>query len=147
MDNKLIELIWFAGFYEGEGTISNDISNNNSIRVSISQNDKTPLAIAQNRWGGSLRCRKRKSPVSDKICISYEWVLYQKRALIFINDIKPYMIIPYKINQIEKCLKRKEEGITRRFKCKFCDQDYANPSGRRRHVLNTHQNEIDNINS
>lgn len=31
--------IWFSGFYEGEGSISNDIGNRNKIRVSVSQND------------------------------------------------------------------------------------------------------------
>ena len=35
--------IWFAGFYEGEGSISNDINNRNRLRLNISQNDKTPL--------------------------------------------------------------------------------------------------------
>lgn len=147
MDPKLIELIWFAGFYEGEGTISNDISNNNRIRVSISQNDKTPLEKGQKRWGGSLRCRTRKSPASDKICTGYEWVLYTKDAIKFINDIKQFMIIPYKINQINNCFLKQKEGIKRRFQCKYCENDYASPSGRRRHELHEHKNEINIINS
>ena len=42
--------IWFAGFYEGEGSISNDTNNRNRLRISISQNDKTPLEIGQNIW-------------------------------------------------------------------------------------------------
>ena len=44
MDQQQI-IIWFAGFYEGEGTISNDITNRNRYRVSIAQNDRTPLDI------------------------------------------------------------------------------------------------------
>ncbi len=35
----LQDIIWICGFYEGEGTISNDISNNNSIRLCIYQNE------------------------------------------------------------------------------------------------------------
>ena len=45
MNNDVFK-IWMAGFYEGEGSISNDISNNNRLRLSISQNDVTPLEKA-----------------------------------------------------------------------------------------------------
>lgn len=45
MNNDIFK-IWMAGFYEGEGSISNDISNNNRLRLSISQNDVTPLEKA-----------------------------------------------------------------------------------------------------
>ena len=38
MDNTAFT-IWMAGFYEGEGYVSNDISNNNRIRLGIDQND------------------------------------------------------------------------------------------------------------
>ena len=45
-ENTKAELLqWFCGFYEGEGSVSNDIGNNNRLRLSISQNDVTPLAI------------------------------------------------------------------------------------------------------
>jgi len=51
--------IWMAGFYEGEGYVSNDKSNNNRIRLGIDQNDPTPLYKAQEIWGGSVRARTR----------------------------------------------------------------------------------------
>ncbi len=130
--------IWFAGFYEGEGCMCNDISNNMKYRVSISQNDKTPLEIGQKLWGGSIRERIRKSIASSKICKGYEWVMYHKEASKFIDDIFPYMIIPYKIDQVKKAKIRSKEGIKRRFKCHHCDEDYANPSGRRRHEKSKH---------
>ena len=47
MDQQQIK-IWFAGFYEGEGSISNDTHNRNKLRLSISQNDKTLLEIGKN---------------------------------------------------------------------------------------------------
>jgi hypothetical protein len=131
--------IWFAGFYEGEGSISNDISNNMRLRVSMSQNDKTPLEIGQKIWGGTVRVRIRKSPASDKICTGHEWVMRHHESLKFIDDIKPYMKIPYKINQIDIVMERLTKGIVRRFKCPQCDNDYASPSGRRRHFLVTHR--------
>lgn len=130
--------IWFAGFYEGEGSISNDISNNMRLRVNISQNDKTPLELGQQIWGGSVRKRIRKSPASDKICTGYEWTMYHKEASQFINDIEPYMKIPYKINQIKIAREKHQKGIVRRFKCHKCDLDYANPSARRRHEKSKH---------
>lgn len=130
--------IWFAGFYEGEGSISNDISNNMRYRISISQNDKTPLELGKNIWGGSIRTRTRKSPASDKICFGHEWILYHKEATKFIEDISPFMKIPYKIKQIEKVKLRAIEGIERKFKCHYCEQEYANPSGRRRHEKTKH---------
>lgn len=37
----------FVGFYEGEGSLSNDKSNNNRIRLSVSQNDPAPLYKAK----------------------------------------------------------------------------------------------------
>lgn len=132
--------IWFAGFYEGEGCVSNDISNNNRIRLSISQNDPTPLKKAVEIWGGSLRKRVRKSPASDKVCIGYEWRLCHKDSIKFINDTKPFMIIPTKIKQIDEALKKTKAGLNRRFKCNFCKETYASPSGRRRHEKKNHQN-------
>lgn len=138
---NLNNIIWFAGFYEGEGSICNDISNNMKFRIIISQNDKTPLEIGQAIWGGSIRKRIRKSPSSNKICIGHEWILYNKEATKFINDIEPYMKIPYKINQVKIAKQKQENGIKRRFKCHYCDSDYANPSARRRHEKNIHVTE------
>lgn len=130
--------IWFAGFYEGEGSISNDINNRNRLRISIAQNDRTPLDIGQKIWGGCVRERIRKSPASGKICVGNEWQLNHNQAINFLNDIKPYLLIPYKINQIKSCEEKLKEVWTRRFKCSFCDSDFADSPGRRRHEKNQH---------
>lgn len=42
-----IELAWFTGFYEGEGWVTNDISNSNKLRLGLNQNDPTPLYEAK----------------------------------------------------------------------------------------------------
>lgn len=130
--------IWFAGFYEGEGCICNDISNRNRITVSISQNDKTPLVLGQQIWGGSIRERIRKSPASDKICKGYEWKMNHFTSLKFIDDIKPYMLIPYKINQIELSIEKSKAVWNKRFKCSFCDKTFSDNPNRRRHEKNQH---------
>lgn len=127
-----------AGFYEGEGSISNDISNSNRIRLSISQNDPTPLIMAKEIWGGNIKTRTRKSPASDKMCTGSEWRLCHNKSLKFIEDIKPYMIIPYKITQITNAINISNEKFIRRFNCKYCDKNYASPSGRRRHEKRSH---------
>lgn len=134
------EIIWFCAFYEGEGYICNDISNNNRIRVGMDQKDPTPLYIGQKIWGGKIKKRERKSPASDKICTCYTWILYHKDALEFINDIKPFMKIPYKINQMNNAIDKSKIKINRRFTCNYCDNNYANPSGRRRHEKQQHIN-------
>ena len=139
MDHQQL-VIWFAGFYEGEGSISNDTSNRNRIRVCISQNDITPLLKGKEIWNGYIRKRVRKSPASNKICTGHEWVLNQVQALKFIDDIKDYMIIPYKIEQIRKCKEKLNDEWNLRFKCSFCDKDYADASGRRRHERDFHIN-------
>lgn len=131
--------IWFAGFYEGEGSISNDINNRNKLRLSISQNDITPLEEGKKIWGGTIRKRTRVS-ITGKICNGHEWRLNHKDALNFINDIKPFMLIPYKIKQIEICLCNLNKKWDRKFKCSFCDKEYADSSGRRRHELKEHIN-------
>lgn len=129
---------WFCGFYEGEGWVSNDTTNNNRLRLGIAQNDRTPLDIAVQLWGGNIKTRVRKSPASEKICVGYEWILSHNRSLVFLQDIEPFMMIPYKKEQVRHAIERSKVGLVRRFKCKQCEQDYASPSGRRRHELAAH---------
>ena len=136
MDKQQL-IIWFAGFYEGEGSISNDISNRNRLRVSISQNDITPLEIGKSIWGGSIRKRTRITALG-KECHGHEWVLNHNCSLTFLNDIKQYMIIPYKINQINNAYKKLEIPWDKRFNCSFCDKNFSDMSGRRRHEKNNH---------
>ena len=48
------------------------------------------------------------------------------------------MIIPYKINQVKTCEEKLNEIWDKRFKCSFCDLDFADSSGRRRHEKINH---------
>jgi hypothetical protein len=137
MDQQQLK-IWFAGFYEGEGSISNDTNNRNRLKINIAQNDRTPLDIGKNIWGGSIRERVRTSPASDKICKGHEWQLNHNQSLKFIEDIKPFMIIPYKINQIKSCEEKLNKIWDKRFQCSFCELDFSDPSGKRRHEKINH---------
>jgi hypothetical protein len=141
MTEKKDFLQWFCGFYEGEGSVSNDMSNNNKIRLSIAQNDRTPLDMAQKFWGGSVRVRVRTT-LTGKICTGHEWRMSHNESMVFIEDIKPFMLIPYKKQQIEKVLELAKLGLKRRFPCnnKDCTEDFASSAGRRRHFKTFHMN-------
>jgi hypothetical protein len=130
--------IWYCGFYEGEGSVSNDKSNNNRLRLSISQNDITPLELGKTIWGGFIRKRTRIS--KNKICYGHEWVLNHNQALVFLEDIKPYMKIPYKIEQIKKVLEEFNKGWNCKYKCFSCESIFSSPQSRRRHEKHTHIN-------
>jgi len=136
MEKPAETLAWFCGFYEGEGCVSNDKSNNNRLRLSIAQNDRTPLDIGQNIWGGSIRERFRQS--KNKVCHGHEWVLNHCQAVVFLDDIEPYMKIPYKIEQIKIALKNVEKGHKGEYKCSFCDKIYPTSANRRRHEVTSH---------
>ncbi len=135
---SLEDKIWFCAFYEGEGSVSNDKSNNNRLRLSISQNDRTPLEIGQSIWGGNIRERVKQS--KNKTCYGNDWVLNHNASLKFLDDIKPYMKIPVKQNQIKVVMDNFEKGWHGQYKCNFCDNIYSNASGRRRHELKMHIN-------
>jgi hypothetical protein len=82
--------------------------------VAVSQNYRTPLDMAQRRWGGAVRERTRIT-ASGYVSHGYEWSIRTKAAYNFIMEIKPLMIIPYKIRQVERALKILEIPWERRF--------------------------------
>jgi rubredoxin len=131
--------IWFCAFYEGEGCVCNDITNNNRLRVSISQNDVAPLELGKSIWGGFIRHRVRQS--KNKICHGNDWVLNHNQAIKFLEDIKPYMKIPYKIQQLQNAMDVWQKGWSGQYKCSFCDLVYSSPQGRRRHEKKVHTGE------
>jgi hypothetical protein len=139
MSSKSTELvIWFCGFYEGEGCVSNDKSNNNRLKLSIAQNDRSPLDVGQTIWGGAVRQRVRES--KNKTCIGHEWSMNHCQAIRFIEDIKPYMRIPYKIEQLKTAMENVEKGNKGEYKCNFCENIYTIAANRRRHELQNHIN-------
>lgn len=135
--NSQLFVIWFAGFFEGEGSVSNCLSDRNRIRIHVAQNDPTPLLMAQKRWGGTVTFRTRVTK-TGKICEGHEWCLGHWGGLKFLEDIGPYMIVPRKIAQVDKCLAKSQEEWTHKFKCCFCDKEYTDPSGVRRHEQTAH---------
>ncbi len=64
------------------------------------------------------------------------------QSLKFIENIKPYMIIPYKIEQIKKCELKCKEKWDRKFKCSFCDKELSDLPGKLRHEKTFHINPV-----
>lgn len=103
-----IERAYAAGLIDGEGCI--DIGyNKKSIyntygqfypRVTVHITDKSVLDWLMGLWGGSIFIRKTGLPHWKQ---SYDWKLQSVKALDFITDIKPYLII--KSDQAEAFLK------------------------------------------
>jgi len=129
---------YFAGFYEGDGWAVTDKSNNNCLIVGIDQQTIEPLNLAKNKWGGTIIERIRKSPASEKMCTIFTWRIMRDKAIKFIDDIKPNMLIPYKINQIKNVIENIGNRDTE-YKCKHCEATFNAASNRRRHEREYHE--------
>jgi hypothetical protein len=121
-------------------TLAMTAQNGNRIRMGISQQRSlgTPLKLAQEVWGGHIAKRTRKSPASDKICVGYEWRLSHIASLRFFDDIRPYMIIPYKKVQLAAAIKRSRVKADHSYSCAFCEETFGYASNRRRHERTHH---------
>lgn len=82
------DLIFFAGFYEGEGSVQ---SRKNSCMVSVVQRDPQLLYRARSFWGGSIHIDNRG--ISS-------WILSGDRARTFLIAIYP-LLSDRRKNQIE----------------------------------------------
>jgi len=131
---------WFSGFYEGEGSIWNDRSDHNKVTMSLTQKDLTPLIIAKDIWGGAIRKVKYKDK-KDVPRVCHDWRIGHEKSMKFIEDIKPYMKIPYKINQLEESLRLFEDApsLTADYKCHYCEESFYTRSQRGHHTDKHHR--------
>lgn len=81
------DVVFFAGFYEGEGSCS---TNGTSLNAVIPQKDPEMLYKARDFWGGSVRKYK-----------IWQWTLCGNRARQFLQSIYPYLSARRK-SQIDK---------------------------------------------
>jgi hypothetical protein len=84
-----VSIAYAAGFFDGEGSISAFAWRNKAgytvpyIRLSVTNMDKTPLALMHRRWNGSLSCTKGE-------IWSVNW--NGADAYHFLKDVIPYLI-------------------------------------------------------
>ena len=98
------ELAYAAGLFDGEGSISLVRQKNNrshSPQVSVASNDYEVLAWFQKRFGGSI---VTKQPRKATHSVSYDWRLTDRRALSFLELIRPYLVIERKIRRVDLLL-------------------------------------------
>jgi hypothetical protein len=98
------ELAYTAGLFDGEGSISlvrSKKTRTHSPQVSIASNDREVLDWCQERFGGSIVTKQPRLPTHS---VSYDWRLTDRRALSFLEIIRPYLVIKRKIRRIDLLL-------------------------------------------
>ena len=98
------ELAYAAGPFDGEGSISlvrQKNSRTHSPQVSVASTDYEVVLWFQKRFGGSV---VTKQPRMSNHSVSYDWRLTDRRALAFLELIRPYLVIERKIRRIDLLL-------------------------------------------
>jgi len=98
------ELAYAAGLFDGEGSISLVRQKNNrthSPQVSVASTDYEVVLWFQDRFDGSI---VTKQPRKSNHSVSYDWRLTDRRALAFLELIRPYLVIERKIRRIDLLL-------------------------------------------
>ncbi len=98
------ELAYAAGLFDGEGSISlvrQRKSRTHSPQVSVASTDYEVVKWFQDRFGGSI---VTKQPQKSNHSVSYDWRLADRRALEFLEIIRPYLVIERKIQRIDLLL-------------------------------------------
>lgn len=93
------DVIFSAGFYEGEGYCGRVSASRNGIAMHIGQKDPEILYRLREWWGGSVRLAKRSGVNQVSIFI---WLLSGDRARHFLRSIYPFLSVRRK-QQIERC--------------------------------------------
>jgi hypothetical protein len=98
------ELAYAAGLFDGEGSISlvrHRDNRTHSPQVSIASTDYEVVNWFRERFGGSI---VTKQPRMSNHSVSYDWRLTDRRALAFLEVIRPYLVIERKIRRIDLLL-------------------------------------------
>ena len=98
------EIAYTAGLFDGEGSISLVRQKNNrshSPQVAVASTDYEVLLWLRKRFGGSIVI---KQPRKSSHSISYDWRLTDRRALAFLQLIRPYLVIKRKIRRVDLLL-------------------------------------------
>lgn len=111
------DVIFSAGFYEGEGYCGRVSAARNGIAMHVGQKDPEILHRLRDWWGGSIRLAKRSGVNQVSMFI---WLLSGDRARHFLRSIYPYLSVRRK-QQIERCPGTLESVETKRLAPKTGD--------------------------
>ena len=99
------DIIWIAGFYEGEGSAGcyENRPNQWTLHVSLTQKERQVLDWVREQYGfGSIYCNRQRC---------HHWQCYYEDAKIFLLSILPYMKVERKIQQVELALSLADKHI------------------------------------
>lgn len=102
MDER--DFVYAAGLFDGEGSISlvkHRVSRWHSPQVSVASTDYEICEWFQTRFGGSIVTKQPRMPNHS---LSWDWRLTDRRALNFLQKIRPYLVIERKIRRIDLLL-------------------------------------------
>lgn len=91
----MISTEYTAGFFDGEGcvNISTDRYAKPYIRILVVNTDITVLQKFQEKWGGDIAHNKRHKENWKR---SFTWRLSHSRAIQFLQDIEPFLVVKKK---------------------------------------------------
>jgi LAGLIDADG DNA endonuclease family protein len=99
-----VEAAYVAGIFDGEGSISltrNRIDRFPSPQVSVTSTDRELLVWLRVRFHGSIVKKRRRLAIHSQ---AFEWKLTDRQALLFLQVIRPYLVIRRRIRRIELLL-------------------------------------------
>ena len=105
-DERLVKVIWAAGFLDGEACFMFDLKKkfnigqrvaNRTMAVNVAQVDIRPLLVLQDLWGGNINPRK----ASNERCADYfRWIALSSQAISLCIECVPYLVVKKEQAQI-----------------------------------------------
>lgn len=99
-----VEAAYAAGILDGEGSITltrNHTGRWPSPQVSVASNDRELLVWLRARFGGAITTKKPRQP---QHAVAFDWKLTDRRALRFLQIVRPYLVIERKIRRCDLLL-------------------------------------------
>jgi hypothetical protein len=100
-----IELAYAAGMFDGEGSLA--LTRNTSARwpspqVSVSTTDCEVTSWLKQRFGGVVAHKRTYAP---KHRPAFDWKLTDRKALTFLAQVRPFLVIERKIQRCDLLLR------------------------------------------
>lgn len=99
---KELDYAWAAGFFDGEGSVTINVSKTGSrrlnpsyrLQITVTQVDIEPLIKLKNIFGGNWSTKIENNKLG-KLPVS-RWYLYGDDAARFLLVVRPYLVVKYK---------------------------------------------------
>ena len=98
------EAAYAAGIFDGEGSLTLTrvhVARWPSPQVAVASNDREVLEWLRSRFGGSVAS---KAPRAATHSISFDWKLTDRRALKFLQVVRPFLVIQRKWVRVDLLL-------------------------------------------